>query len=70
MKFLLQPIVENSIIHGMQKKETLDITIQTERKDDQIEIIISDNGSGFDMDEKIDKETNIIKSSKMSGIVL
>lgn len=70
MKFLLQPIVENSIIHGMQKKETLDITIQTERKDDQIEIIISDNGSGFDMDEKIDKETNIIKSSKMSGIGL
>lgn len=70
MKFLLQPIVENSIIHGMQKKETLDITIQTERKDGQIEIIISDNGSGFDMDEKIDKETNIIKSSKMSGIGL
>ena len=70
MKFLLQPIVENSIIHGMQKKETLDITLQTERKDDQIEIIISDNGSGFDIDEKIDKETNIIKSSKMSGIGL
>ena len=70
MKFLLQPIVENSIIHGMQKKETLDITIQTERKEGQIEIIISDNGSGFDMDEKIDKETNIIKSSKMSGIGL
>ena len=68
MKFLLQPIVENSIIHGMQKHEALVITIRTQRKDKMIEITISDNGSGFDMEEKIDKETNVIKSSKMSGI--
>ena len=70
MKFLLQPIVENSIIHGMQKNRTLDITISAVRDADQIRITISDNGSGFDMDEKIDRETHRIKSSKMSGIGL
>lgn len=70
MKFLLQPIVENSIIHGMQKNESLDITIRTQCRDDLAVITIADNGSGFDMEEKIDKETNIIKSSKMSGIGL
>ena len=70
MKFLLQPIVENSIIHGMQKNEALDITIRTQRRDELVVITIADNGSGFDMEEKIDKETNIIKSSKMSGIGL
>lgn len=70
MKFLLQPIVENSIIHGMQKNESLDITIRTQHRDNLVVITIADNGSGFDMEEKIDKETNIIKSSKMSGIGL
>ena len=70
MKFLLQPIVENSIIHGMQKNESLDITIRTLHRDNLVVITIADNGSGFDMEEKIDKETNIIKSSKMSGIGL
>lgn len=70
MKFLLQPIVENSIIHGMQKNRTLDITISAVRDADQIRITISDNGSGFDMNEKIDRETHRIKSSKMSGIGL
>lgn len=70
MKFLLQPIVENSILHGMQKNESLDITIQTELRNGLVEITIADNGSGFDMEEKLDKETNRIKSSKMSGIGL
>ena len=70
MKFLLQPIVENSILHGMQKNESLDITIQTGLRNGLVEITIADNGSGFDMEEKLDKETNRIKSSKMSGIGL
>ena len=70
MKFLLQPIVENSIIHGMQKKSSLVITIKARRIDEQVEIIVMDDGNGFDMNEKIDQNTNTIKSSKMSGIGL
>ncbi len=48
LKFILQPIVENSIIHGLVDKNSLDITIDiTQKSGDRVEIIVADNGKGI-----------------------
>ncbi|MFC1493224.1 sensor histidine kinase [candidate division KSB1 bacterium] len=45
---LLQPLVENSIKHGIAKKSSAgEINIKTEFKDDNLKITINDNGSGL-----------------------
>lgn len=47
-KLLLQPLVENSIIHGMRNtEEPLHLTIKADKKDDIIAITIKDDGQGF-----------------------
>ncbi|MDF2524256.1 MAG: yesM2 [Clostridiales bacterium] len=51
-KLILQPIVENSLIYGIdeaeKREETVIINIFTREKDDHIEIVVKDNGSGID----------------------
>lgn len=52
MKFMLQPIVENAIEHGMaNQSEPFWITISTERMGEDLVIRVQDNGVG--MDEEI-----------------
>lgn len=47
-KLLLQPFVENAIRHGFwQKKETCRLKISMRRTDDQIHMIVKDNGKGI-----------------------
>lgn len=47
----IQPIVENSVKHGISKKETGGtLKISTKRVDGGYEIIIEDDGVGFDME--------------------
>ncbi|WP_407400403.1 sensor histidine kinase [Treponema sp.] len=51
----LQPIVENSIQHGLRpKKSGGTITVSTYRKDGNIIISVKDNGIGFDMTKPMD----------------
>lgn len=51
-KFIIQPIVENSIIHGMTEEEnTLHIKITTEHNGSNVVISVTDNGAGCDVDE-------------------
>lgn len=69
-KIILQPIVENSIYHGIKDKDgigTIDITIKS--YNDYIQILISDDGIGYD--EQIE-ETEKDKShkTKLGGIGL
>jgi two-component system sensor histidine kinase YesM len=56
-KFTLQPIIENALEHGIQKKKDRrgTINIQAEKKDSDIQFIISDNGIGIQQEylEKI-----------------
>ncbi|MDR6550652.1 histidine kinase [Paenibacillus qinlingensis] len=48
LKLLLQPILENSIVHGMAGKETRGkIVIQARIHEGSLHIVISDNGEGM-----------------------
>lgn len=52
VKLILQPIVENAIIHGIEKKQELGfINISAELVNNLVEIKISDNGVGTDLAE-------------------
>ena len=51
LPLLLQPIVENSIVHGLEEVEAGGfIRIQVNRIDDGFQITISDNGEGMNSD--------------------
>jgi len=57
-KLLLQPFVENAIVHGFEKdREDARLKLFMEKKDDTIEIRIEDNGPGMDAElmEKINR---------------
>lgn len=52
VKLVIQPLVENSIIHGIHpEKSELEITITAKQVDDKIVILISDNGIGADVEK-------------------
>jgi sensor histidine kinase YesM len=44
----IQPLVENAIRHGVRNREHGLVTVETKENEDNYEIIISDNGVGFD----------------------
>ena len=53
----LQPIVENAVKHGVEKRlEPTTIRIATDENDNAWLIIVSDNGPGFDINEKPNDE--------------
>ena len=51
VKLILQPIVENSIIHGIEKPGNGTIDISVKEADGIIKITICDNGIGADIEE-------------------
>ncbi|MDF2803035.1 MAG: hypothetical protein K0S61_2938, partial [Anaerocolumna sp.] len=71
-KLILQPIVENSLIYGIdeaeRREEPIMIHIFTREVENHIEIVVKDNGSGIEKEvlEKIFKqEENINRFSKV-----
>lgn len=48
-RFILQPIIENSIIHGLNQGAGT-IIVKSEIKEDRLVIVIEDNGQGMDME--------------------
>lgn len=52
MKFLLQPLVENSILHGIGPKDTKGyVSITAEETEEVLCISVMDNGVGVDMEQ-------------------
>lgn len=70
LKFILQPLVENAIFHGILPKETYGtIVVDIHRKDQLLEIIVLDDGVGMSNDaaqELLEKEDETL--TKLSGI--
>lgn len=71
-KFILQPLVENSIIHGFEGSESEGkISISANKEEDFLVIRVSDNGKGIDSDT-LNKLLSIDNSnthqSRLSGI--
>ena len=46
-KLLLQPVIENSIVHGYRAGRTLSIRVQAEHRDDTLRFIVTDDGAGI-----------------------
>lgn len=67
LKILLQPFVENSIYHGINRMvDKGKISISIKRKDDNILLIVADNGVGID--EQVFKDISNIESNNNYGI--
>ncbi len=59
IKFLLQPIVENAIIHGIDENSTQnEIHISMKQVSNNIVTVISDNGKGFDVEKALEAGKN------------
>lgn len=63
--FVLQPIVENAIFHGMKKNKICEIKITAEIENKRIKIGIEDNGNGMN-DEQVEQALN--KENHVNGI--
>jgi len=60
LPLLLQPVVENALLHGLEEKEANGrIVISIYRQQDFINIDVSDNGCGMDEKELSDLQKNI-----------
>lgn len=46
-KLLLQPVIENSIVHGYRAGRTLSIRVQAEHRDDALRFTVTDDGAGI-----------------------
>lgn len=62
-KLTLQPLVENSINHGLKEKGTLVVSVGTDIEKDSICIIISDNGKGIS-EEKLENIRERLKKGE------
>jgi len=67
IKFILQPLVENAIIHGMRNyRGIFNITIGLKEDNDSVILIVSDNGVGMTEDELL-RIDNRLKSDSVSA---
>jgi len=62
---MLQPIIENSIIHGFKKKNRLEVHVEGTIQDNRICLIIKDNGQGISID-KLEDINRIILNKENS----
>ena len=68
IKFILQPIVENSLLHALDEVEQLIISISVYEEDEYTVIEIQDNGSGFNVEAVLAKRQVEKKEGKLSSI--
>ena len=67
IRFFLQPFVENSVFHGLESKVDAGfVEVLIKGKDDRIEMVVKDNGSGMD-EETLERLRDSIKNPKESN---
>lgn len=49
-RLVMQPIVENAVVHGLIARKPLCITIELNTAGDGVELIVSDNGRGIELE--------------------
>ncbi|MDB8543677.1 MAG: sensor histidine kinase [Turicibacter sanguinis] len=67
-RFILQPIVENSLLHGLNEEEDLKITIKVRDMLNWIYLYVEDNGAGFDVEKVLEKKSKEKLDGKLSSI--
>lgn len=69
MKFLLQPIVENSILHGFEEdRDNQLLMIRVYKQQEELIVEIEDNGKGFKTEEQKDKHKGNLSGIGMRNI--
>lgn len=59
-RFLIQPLIENSVFHGMNRESILKISVSVQKTEGQwVQILVSDNGIGF-TPEQLQKERQVL----------
>lgn len=65
LPLILQPIVENSIIHGLEVKEgTGHIYVSVERTEDMIKIVIADDGMGIPKEQLLQLQNKLNRKNR------
>lgn len=49
-KLLLQPVVENSLVHGMKDMHSIAVSISARLEEERLKLCVEDNGNGIDKD--------------------
>ena len=70
VKLILQPIIENSINHGLKEGEKGTINVKGYKKDDFIILSVSDNGYGMLEETRIALENSLKDESEAKGVGL
>lgn len=69
MKFIIQPIVENYVLHGIRNGEEDNlIRITVEQIEDSIRIIVCDNGKGIE-EEKMEEIKESLRNNRSSNSI-
>ena len=68
-RFLLQPLVENAILHGSKHKETiLEITVSCHILENTLHISVQDNGVGFSVGDVFDNDHDRFTGIGLSNV--
>lgn len=69
LKFLLQPFVENAVKHGLQdSNEKWEIVIAAEEINDELAIVIKDNGLGISKEKLLAIKKSLTGDGEITGV--
>lgn len=68
LPFLLQPVIENAIVHGLEEMtENGQIRVELTRTEELLQVMVSDNGVGMDREELERLQENVNRNTLNAG---